>query len=265
MRVSRLVLRNRTFCIAALLAVIVAAAALALATQDADAASRRDSSSEARDRTIGPRVGIQAAPGAAPFTRIANLGDPAPGGGTFAAGVDFEPYAINSSGKLGFAADMSTGGEGVFTGRAGALTQVARSGLPAPGGGTFGGFGVFGNVGLNENGDVAFSFGLEPFALPIGLGAGVYRRSAATGTLQAAVVPGVTLAPDGAPFQGAGFRATLNSVGDIAFAGMVQTSAGIEGPLGIGIFRASPSGAISDVASPGDPAPGGGSFDFAQN
>jgi hypothetical protein len=46
------------------------------------------------------------------FVRIATLGDTPPGGGTFIN--DFEPWSINSSGDIAFAADLSTGGEGVF-------------------------------------------------------------------------------------------------------------------------------------------------------
>ena len=56
------------------------------------------------------------------FTEVTALGQPAPGGGTFVN--DFEPSAINSSGALGFTADVSTGGEGVF---------IAKGGTDHPG------------------------------------------------------------------------------------------------------------------------------------
>src|SRR5215467_13692545 len=69
------------------------------------------------------------------FTPVAFLDDPAPGGGTFT--FDFEPYGMNSRGEVAFAADLTTGGEGVFIGRRGQLSQLARSGQPAPGGGIF--------------------------------------------------------------------------------------------------------------------------------
>src|SRR5436190_10579099 len=70
------------------------------------------------------------------FTPIAFLGDPVPGGGNFIN--DFEPTAINNRGEVGFTADVTTGGEGVFVGLRGQLTQIMRSGQSAPGGGVFG-------------------------------------------------------------------------------------------------------------------------------
>ena len=77
------------------------------------------------------------------------------------------------------------------------------------------------------------------------------------------MVPKVTPAPGGGTFQGASENASLNNQGTIAFAGVISTTEGISGDLGVGIFQANRFGYISDVASPGDPAPGGGQFDFA--
>jgi hypothetical protein len=54
----------------------------------------------------------------------------------------------------------------------------------------------------------------------------------------------------------------INSSGSIAFSGMITTTHGISGTLGIGVFLAAPAGGISTVAAPGDPAPGGGTFDY---
>src|SRR5438128_8058263 len=51
---------------------------------------------------------------------------------------DFEPYHLNNRGELAFAADLSpSGGEGVFFAQEETLTELARFGTPAPGGGTF--------------------------------------------------------------------------------------------------------------------------------
>src|SRR2546421_5205265 len=81
------------------------------------------------------------------FTPIAFLDNPAPSGGNFT--FDFEPSAINNRGEVGFTADVTTGGEGVFVGLGGQLTPIMRSGQPAPGGGTLGPT-ELGRLGVNE-------------------------------------------------------------------------------------------------------------------
>src|SRR5437870_4743049 len=90
------------------------------------------------------------------FTKVATLGDRAPGpeGGHHVG--DFEPYAINDKGEVGFASDLDTGSEGVFVGRPGHIRQIIRGGEPAPGGGTFGGYGILSYLGFNNEGDAAF-------------------------------------------------------------------------------------------------------------
>ena len=116
-------------------------------------------------------------PSAYSFTTIAVLGDPAPGGGNFT--FDFEPNAISNRGEVAFTADMTTGGEGVFVGRKGQLTQIMRSGQPAPGGGTFGPT-EFDRLGLNAGGDLAIAFSLEPFEFKPALNSGIFRFSHTT-------------------------------------------------------------------------------------
>ena len=186
------------------------------------------------------------------FTPLAFLGDPAPGGGNFAN--DFEPYGLNDRGEASFGADLSVGSppppgtnEGIFVARRGQLSQLARFGEPAPGGGTFG-IGFLGTVPINAAGEVAFAF------LLAGNNAGLYRFSPTTNAVTAVVVPGSTPIPTGGVFAGVDFDPSLNDGGDIAFAGLV--------PAGEGVFRADRQAVISNVASPGDPAPGG-TFDFA--
>ena len=56
------------------------------------------------------------------FTHIATLGDSAPGGGKFIN--DFEPWSINSSGDMAFAADLDTEGEGIFISRKGQISEI---------------------------------------------------------------------------------------------------------------------------------------------
>src|SRR5436190_7904595 len=105
------------------------------------------------------------------FKKISSLATPctpAPGGGFFQ--FDFEPWGMNNRGDLAFAADFTmrgdlpcapgkaSEGEGAFLWRQGRLSQITRTGLPAPGGGTFT-FGVFGFTSITDDGDVAFTFG----------------------------------------------------------------------------------------------------------
>lgn len=205
------------------------------------------------------------------FTKIATIGDPAPGpeGGTYS--FDFEPYGLNNRGEAAYAADVSTGGEGVFVSRRRGVAQLMRSGEPAPGGGLFG-IGVWGHTAINQRGDVAFQFALDPFLLPLGLNSGVYRFSGRTGEGTALVIPGTTPEPGGGVFQGGFIHASINDAGDVAFSGIVNTTAGIASPpspagfdLGMGVYVAEARGGITSIAAPGDPAPGGGTFDFAEN
>ena len=204
------------------------------------------------------------------ITSLARQNTAAPGGGTYA--FDFEPGALNSAGQFSYAADVSTGGEGVFLGRGTSIAQIIRSGQPAPGGGTFGPFGIFGHASLNDGGNMAFAFNGDPFTLPLGMNSGVYRFTANRNATTAIVTPFVTPAPSGGVFQGSDIHAWINNGGDVVFAGIINTEHGIASPpsppdfnLGVGVFRQDRSGAITSVAVPGDPAPGGSNFDFAQN
>jgi hypothetical protein len=204
------------------------------------------------------------------FTALAVTGGPAPGGGNYT--FDFESGGINNQGQVVYTADLDAGsgdfGEGIFIAGKGGAVQVLRAGQAAPGGGTFGGFGSLSPDAINDSGDVAVSFGLDPLTLPIGTNAGTYRYDHATGKLSAIVVPGVTAAPGGGTFQGSLFHPSINNNGDVAFAGIVPATIGPGSSidLGAGVFVADKQGHLTDVARPGDAtAPGGKTFDFAQN
>jgi hypothetical protein len=201
------------------------------------------------------------------FTPIAFLGDPAPGGGTFIN--DFEPSAINNRGEVPFTADVTTGGEGVFVWRKGHLTQILRSGQPAPGGGTFGPT-EFGRLGINARGDVAIPFSLEPVdTSSLALNSALFRFSHKQ-TLSRVAGPG-TPAPGGGEFAGVFFNTAINNRGDIVFTGILTggdidpNSPPGEMGLGLGVFLADKHGNISSVVRPGDPAPSGRTFDMAMN
>jgi len=210
------------------------------------------------------------------FQVLATLGDPVslPTGPAFRIN-DFEPNAINNKGDILFGNDLGTTndptsffGEGVFLRSHGQETVLASSTAPAPGGGTFD-FSFLGPSSLNDQGDAALAFLLQPFGAPFGVNAGTYRYSHATHAVTPVVVPGITPVPGGGVFAGTFFGPGLNNRGDLLFGGIVPTDKGVHipgepyGGLGMGVFKADVGGHITSVVSPGDPAPGGGTFDIA--
>ena len=199
------------------------------------------------------------------FTRIASLGQAAPGGGNFSN--DFEPSALNDRGDAAFTADLTTGGEGVFLVRNGVIAPVVRAGDAVPGGGTFAEF-ELGRLGLNDSGNLAVPFTLDPLTSPAGLNSGIFRFS--EGTLSAVARAG-DAAPGGGTFGGVWFHTSLNNAGKMVFTGIVSgadlspgSPPGDSG-MGAGLFAADALGTLSSVVRPGDAAPGGGVFDAAMN
>jgi len=192
------------------------------------------------------------------FDVLTELGAPAPGGSIHVG--DFEPYGLSARGQALFATDVP-GGEGLYLDDHGLVRELARSGRPAPGGGTYGA-GVWAGPRMAVTGEVGFSFPLVPFTYPYGVNSGVYRATP-RGPVEAVVVPGVTPAPGGGAFLGALERVAVDAAGTIVFAGIVATDQGIEPPYGLGVYRAGGDGAIEPVVVPGTPGPGGTSFDFA--
>src|SRR6266566_2085118 len=125
------------------------------------------------------------------FQAVTYIGDPAPGGGAFAN--DFEPTALNNRGELAFTADLAVPGnegqfeEGLFMADGATVQQIVRHGQSAPGGGTFS-VAELGHIGLNEAGDVAFAFSLEPFDFSTPFHGGVYRWSSRAQTLSPVMI-----------------------------------------------------------------------------
>jgi hypothetical protein len=205
------------------------------------------------------------------FTVVAKIGAPAPGGGIFP--FDFEPSAINDAGTVAFTADVSDSsgndiGEGVFVESGGHITQVNRVGLPAPGASTFGS-GEFGRVGLNAAGNLMVPFSLAGWDPNTNIPSGGWTYTRSSGALKPVAVPGMTM-PGGGTLQGIGFNPSLNDQGDVAFSGLVTGSQvdpsgpGLNG-IALGQYMAQPNGTVTSVVQPGDPAPGGGTFDDAWN
>ena len=192
------------------------------------------------------------------FQVITRIGNPAPGGGAFVS--DFEPTGLNNHGELAFTAEPDVPGEeAIFLAGSGTIQQIMRFGQSAPWGGTFSTF-ELGIVGLNDFGDAAFAFSLEPLDFGPPINGGLYRWSHVSQSLSAVVVPNVTPDPKGGVFVGIAFNANLNNRGNVAFTGFVTNT-----PIGLGkgIFVQSHSGSISSIVRSGDPSPDGGTFLFS--
>ncbi len=200
------------------------------------------------------------------FEPLAFLGDQAPGKGNVKFDFDFEPGSLNNRGDLAFGADLSTGGEGVFLRRQGKLSALARTGDLTPDGKVYGPL-FLGHISLNESGNGAFVFHRQNQTPPslFGQDAVLYRFSP-NGTVSPFLLPGKD-APGGGKFAGFVFRPVINNQGMIAFVGLVPTDIGPGAAvhLGQGNFLVDQQGKISKIVRPGDTAPRGDTFDWAQN
>ena len=186
---------------------------------------------------------------------VCYLGDPAPGGGVFAN--DFEPTALNNRGQLAFTAEPDpAGSEAIFVAEGGWMTQIVRYGEAAPGVGVFG-RSERGIIGLNDSGDLAFGF-------DHGTGQNIYRWSQADQALSAVILPNVTPVPeDNGMFVGAFGETSINNRGEIAFMGNITNPppASFKSiAYRTGVYVADPSGGLTTIVKPGDPAPDGGTF-----
>ncbi len=180
--------------------------------------------------------------GLAPLVQV---GDAAPGGGTFSS---LRFAWLNDAGHVAFLGDVtSPGRSGVFLWSAGAIRAVAQVGDSAPGGGTFTSFfSSFFGPAINASGQVAFRADLSN-------GNGAFLFS--DGTLS-------RIAHSGDPAPGGGMLEfiddiSLNDTGQVAFSALNS----LDGGESVYLFS---GGTLSKVAGPRDPAPGGGTLTFAQ-
>src|SRR5262249_4708165 len=123
---------------------------------------------------------------------------------------------------------------------------------------------------MNESGDAAFVMDLRSTTRPKLTGIateGLFRYTQADRKLVPLLLPGITPSPGDGTFESAGMRPTLNNSGDIVFPGAVHVAPGMSLPrnMGSGIFMIDRNGQFTKIVVPGDAAPGGGKFDFAQN
>ncbi|MFL6446609.1 MAG: choice-of-anchor tandem repeat NxxGxxAF-containing protein [Bryobacteraceae bacterium] len=206
---------------------------------------------------------------------MAVLGEKTPSG--FYHINDYEPGGLNNRGDAIYGTDVGTSadpstfiGEGAFLRAAGQEFELARAGASAPGGSTFDAL-ILSAASINDSRDAAFAFALSPLGAPTGVNAGLFHYSIPNRVSTAVVQPFITPAPAGGTFQGVVFGTSLTNRGDILFSGIIASGQGVHIPgevypgLGVGVFKADSQGQITSIVSPGDPAPGGGLFDYAGN
>jgi len=184
---------------------------------------------------------------------LAMLPSAAPGGGEMTGW--FEALDIDEAGGVSFGTGLADGGalagQAVFARSAGgALSELTRSGRPAPGGGTIGCC-IIGRAGLGEDGTVAFGFSRDPFVFP-GFDTGIYRKAPGS-PLAAVVVPNVTEDPAGATLRGA-MDADVGPAGQVVFGGMIDDASGLPytPDLSAGAYTAPLQGPLATIARPGD-------------
>ena len=195
--------------------------------------------------TVLSKLGIYVATPGNPIQRIAQNGDAAPGGGTFATPSGVQ--AINSSGQVAFFS-TTTGGpganQGIFVGAPGGATaKVVVSGDAVPGSTTFL---TFPNVGysFNDSGEVAFKAALN------GGAAGVFV--ATTAGVQTIAVNG-NFSNAGAIYNTAvNADVLINNAHYVVFHSAL-TGGGTDSAY---FLRRGPSGSLQLVAAQGQAAPG---------
>jgi hypothetical protein len=212
------------------------------------------------------------------FSTVANLQD---------YGGYFEPATINNRGQVLFAPALLSGGEGILLWDRGRITTIAKGGEPTwdkglcwpptdPSDCPVFGY-TWSPIQMNEHADVAFMMtrdGINNVPTPYGINSGVYRYDAHSGVVPI-MVPG-TPAPGGGVFWGTFWFISINNRGDIYFPAMACTTTTLSYPsqacpdngsgvLALGVYKANAKGQIAAVVKPGDAAPGGGYFDFAND
>ena len=179
----------------------------------------------------------------APVIAIARLGDPAPGGGVFNS-LESSLATMNASGTVVFAAATTFNNTyGLYSFSNGALSRVAASGDPAPGGGTFS---FFSAPAIDDAGDIVLLCNASPPS-----NSGIYLLSSGEWRNLAAVGGP---APGGGTFSSFAFP-TVNNLLQASFLGFVTA------PGRTGIFHFM-DGIVEAIAQTGDPAPGPGGWTF---
>ena len=147
-----------------------------------DRSARRLSPPESRTSTSARSL-VVATPGG-PVAKIARVGDPSPGGGTFAS---FSPQTFNSHGEVAFVATVSGGPNGVFVGSpTAAPIALALDGTVTPSGDTYSIPSARPDVLINDQHDVLFRSDLVASAAD----SGYFIRRGPAGPIQTLVREG---------------------------------------------------------------------------
>lgn len=176
------------------------------------------------------------------LTKVVAAGDPAPGGGSFAA---LAAPVLNAGGTIAFAAVVEGGPTpgGIFVaGENNALRQVVGAGNAAPGGGVF--TRISEHIGLDDAGRVAFGAFLGQSGPRVGVFMAADSAIAPIAVLGAA-------APGGGKFAAFGDAPSLAPDGRLAFIAAIDG-----GPGTTGVYAGGPEG-VMRVAGPGDVLAGG--------
>jgi hypothetical protein len=198
-------------------------------------------------------------------------GTPTPGGGTL-KGIWFN-LGMNNRGDILFPAlatgtqihPAPPGDDGIAVAlfrlaKDGTISSVVRPGDPAPGGRVFD---DAWNASINNSGDIGFSGHVEgdvciDIGSPYACGDSVYLRDGASSVIRSIAHQGDP-APGGGTFNKA-FGGLINDAGKIALIGDLTPMPATGQVLGVFSYD---HGALSAVARPGDPMPGGNAFETA--
>ena len=176
------------------------------------------------------------------ITKLAGLGDPAPGGDTFSF---FSAPSINQAGQVVFNAFLASGNSGIYLADSAGVTKVIASGDTFPDGSIL--FTTLGDPSLNDAGDVAFA-GLSTFASDSGV---LLFSNGQISTL----VPSFTPLPSGLDLFP--LSASIGNGGQVAF---TAQRLDLGGSVGVFVFS---QGTVTEVMTPGTATPDGDTFTSA--
>jgi hypothetical protein len=184
------------------------------------------------------------------FERILSFGDKLSDTELVDDDGDFEVGGFNSTGSFPFVTQVSDGsarvGEGAYLWTRQGIIRLARTGLPTPGGGTFGAT-LWSPVSINDANNVTIATEVESGGET---STSVYFYDARANQFTPVLTRGLPT-PSGGEFAGAERFSAINNRNEIAFSGIVK------GNDHGGIYLWS-NGTITAVAPVGTTMPGGG-------
>jgi len=178
------------------------------------------------------------------LTKVAAVGEPAPGGGFFAG---FGAPVVNNTGAIAFPAVVKLGPAlgAIFVAPAEAPAHLfLGTGDPAPTGGIFARFSE--RIGFDDSGRVAFG----AFINGSGPDFGIF---VADGTDRRAIAARGQAAPGGGVYASFGAWPAMSHSGELAFVAATD-----RGQTFDGVFLMNAAGKVTRVVAPGDPLMDGG-------